>query len=155
MNLVTEVILKEIKEGNKNVVMSPLSLNLLLNMAASGSRGSTLDQFLEILGSESVADLNSKSSSLISLLSSVNGRSENRSIPQRSSSQEGPVMTLANVLFVDQVFPLKPSFLEMLRDVYKVVPKNVDFEQAILFVLLLLVFFFHCNLSYTELTVNV
>ncbi|KAH7516725.1 hypothetical protein FEM48_Zijuj10G0165400 [Ziziphus jujuba var. spinosa] len=47
VKLAAEGILEEvIKDQGKNVVMSPTSMNLLLNMAALGSSGDTLKQFL-------------------------------------------------------------------------------------------------------------
>jgi len=56
MRLASEVIINEIKENlNKNFVMSPLSLNCLLNMLAS--KGRTLEQLLGFLESENVADI--------------------------------------------------------------------------------------------------
>ncbi|KAH7516705.1 hypothetical protein FEM48_Zijuj10G0163400 [Ziziphus jujuba var. spinosa] len=69
VKVVTEGILKELTKNNpnKNVVMSPASMNIVLNMAASGSAGKTLDQFLGSLGSETITELSSKSSSLMGL----------------------------------------------------------------------------------------
>lgn len=56
MRLASEVIINEIKENpNKNFVISPLSLNCLLNMLASMAR--TLEQLLGFLESENVADI--------------------------------------------------------------------------------------------------
>ncbi|KAH7516728.1 hypothetical protein FEM48_Zijuj10G0165700 [Ziziphus jujuba var. spinosa] len=57
-----------VKDHSKNVVMSLTSMNLLLNMPVLGSSGDTLKQLLRCLGSETIADLSSKSSSLMALI---------------------------------------------------------------------------------------
>ncbi|EXC32465.1 hypothetical protein L484_012632 [Morus notabilis] len=55
-----------------NAVLSPLSINMALNMLAAGSAGTMLDQFLEILGSKLTNDLISKSSIMMSLVAASN-----------------------------------------------------------------------------------
>ncbi|PON40697.1 Serpin domain containing protein [Parasponia andersonii] len=44
----TQLILDEIKKdgSGENILVSPLSINMMLNMVASGSGGQTLEQFL-------------------------------------------------------------------------------------------------------------
>lgn len=122
LNVVTEGILEElIKNPEENVVMSPASMNVLLNMVASGSAGKTLEQFLRILGAKNITDLNSDSLSLMALL-------------DQSTAKNAPVLSMVNAMFVEQrqSFRLKPSFQEMVRKIYKTEPKMVDFTQVII-----------------------
>lgn len=81
VSLATRVMLDEINKevgvaASKNVVLSPLSLNLILNIVASGSAGKSLDQFLDFLGYKTIDDLNDKSSLIMSLLASSSSSSE-------------------------------------------------------------------------------
>ncbi|CAK7349795.1 unnamed protein product [Dovyalis caffra] len=81
MNLAGEIIMKEINENpNENFVKSPLSLNCLFNMVASGAKGRTLEQLLEFLESESIADINAKSSRMIGL-ARMDGESNKKGKP--------------------------------------------------------------------------
>ncbi|PON81510.1 Serpin family [Trema orientale] len=137
----TQLILDEIKKDDgtsKNVVMSPLSINMMLNMVASGSGGQTLEQFLKVLGSKDITDLNDESFSIMSLLASVPS-SSNAGPDSTSSSDTGsdsdtqepeehqpPVFSLANALWVDHGFQLLPSFREITESIYKAQVKNAD-----------------------------
>lgn len=55
---------KAAAEG-RNFVFSPLSIRCALSLAAAGSKGPTLDQFLAFLGSRTVDDLNSTTEKLM------------------------------------------------------------------------------------------
>ena len=133
MRIVNKAILKTIKEGkNKNIVMSPSSFNIVLNMAASGSQGKTLEQFLRFLGSKSVAQLNSNSKSLMALTDHDNMK-----------TQERPPLSLANAVFIDERFTLKPSFKELVRNVYKIEERRVNFDKVLFFFFFL--FFLICT----------
>lgn len=138
MSLVTKVIIQEIRQNNKNVVMSPSSLNLLLNMAASGSAGKTLEQFHRFLGSKTISDLNSKSSSLMALIGSHSTAAANTTWERKCPTsyemmKQRPVLSLANLLLVDQTHQLKPSFQKIIRDVYKTEPESVDYAEVLNF----------------------
>ncbi|PON81506.1 Serpin family [Trema orientale] len=70
----TQLILDENKKDgstSENVLVFPLSINMMLNMVASGSGGQTLEQFLKVLGSKDINDFNDKSSSMMALLTSA------------------------------------------------------------------------------------
>lgn len=128
-----EAMVKTIKAGqNRNIVASPASMNIVLNVAASGSRGKTLEQFLSFLGSKTVADLNSKSSSLMSLVGS-----------KTKNSKEPPIVSMANLMLIQKRFALKPTFQQIVEDVYKAEARRVDFEQV-----LLLFWFTDCMVDY-------
>ncbi|KAH7516723.1 hypothetical protein FEM48_Zijuj10G0165200 [Ziziphus jujuba var. spinosa] len=146
VKVVTEGILKELTKNNpnKNVVMSPASMNIVLNMAASGSAGKTLDQFLRSLGSETITELSSKSSSLMGLFD-LNTAAD----PDYTDSEYSapPELSLVNLMFVDQQYPLKPSFQEIVRDIYKTEPKRINFDQVrVIFSLLIYIYIYiYCN----------
>ncbi|KAH7516729.1 serpin-ZXA [Ziziphus jujuba] len=124
MNVATEGILEALMTNpNENVVVSPSSLNVVLNMVASGSNGKTLGQFFRFLGAKNFTDLNSHSSSLMALL---NGSTKT------TTAKNAPLLSMVNVMFVDQQYSsqLKPSFQEIVREIYKTEPTSVDFHEA-------------------------
>ncbi|XP_059637118.1 serpin-ZX-like [Cornus florida] len=90
-------------------------------MAAAGSRGRTLDQFLHYLGSESVEDLNSKTSALIRLVGSSSESS--------STTTGGLILSFVNGLWVDQSFPLNSSYQHLVQRLYNAQAKTVDFQN--------------------------
>lgn len=104
-----------IEATNKNLVMSPLSLHVVLSLIAAGSSGSTRDQVLSFLKSKSSDDLNKLSSELVSLVFAD------------GSAAGGPKLSFANGVWVDQTLPLKPTFKHIVDDVYKSASNQVDF----------------------------
>ncbi|POO01501.1 Serpin family [Trema orientale] len=145
MSVATQLILDQLKNGrSENVLMSPLSINMMLNMVASGSGGKTLKQFKEFLGSEGIHDLNDKSSIMMSLLASetpaelppkpagmpmatFDSGPSSWELPAEKKRQP-PLFSLANSLWVDNGFPLIHSFKEITESIYKAQVKNVDFR---------------------------
>ncbi|XP_065867638.1 serpin-Z3-like [Euphorbia lathyris] len=112
-------ILKEIKNGcQNNLVISPLSLHIALNMLASASTGRTLKQLLQFLKSESITDLTAQSSRLAGLATSDVGA---------DGANLGPIVSLANGIWVNDGFPVKPSFKQLAEDVYKAKAQSFDF----------------------------
>ena len=131
MRIAYESTLKTIMDRtNVNLVTSPAAINITLNMAASVSEGETLEQFLRFLGAESVAELNSNSSSLMAL---INGDNDNN-----NKSQEQPLLSLVNAMFIEKHFTSNSSFKKLLRNVYKTDAWRVD-SKKVLF--LFLIFF--------------
>ncbi|XP_010684524.2 serpin-ZX [Beta vulgaris subsp. vulgaris] len=98
-----------------NLVLSPLSLHVVLSLIASGSSGSTREQILSFLKSKSSDDLNKLCSELVSLVFAD------------GSPVGGPKLSFANGVWVDQTLPLKPTFKQVVDDVYKAVSNQVDF----------------------------
>ena len=135
MRIVNQEILETILGFNKkvNVVTSPAAINIILNMAASGSEGETLEQFLRFLDAESVDELNSNSSSLMALINGDNNNNNNN-----NKSQGQPLLSLVNAMFIEKRFTLNSSFKKLLRDVYKTDAWRVD-RKKVLF--LFLIFF--------------
>ncbi|KAG5540275.1 hypothetical protein RHGRI_020493 [Rhododendron griersonianum] len=57
-----QLLLKEVEKGNyKNLVLSPLSIDVVLNMVAAGSKGRTLEKILGWLGSKDMEEIKSQS----------------------------------------------------------------------------------------------
>ncbi|KAF3441486.1 hypothetical protein FNV43_RR15400 [Rhamnella rubrinervis] len=112
MRIANKAILNTIREEkNNNILISPASFNIVLNMAASGSGGKTLEQFLRFLGSKSVAQLNSNTKSLMALT-------------------DQPPLSLVNAVFIDKSFTLKSSFTKLVRNVYKTEARSVNFNEV-------------------------
>ncbi|KAL8058878.1 hypothetical protein ABFX02_03G050200 [Erythranthe guttata] len=88
LSLSKHVISAHAKDAN--VVFSPLSIQVLLGMIAAGSNGPTRDQLLGFLKSESVEELNSLSSLLVT------------HVFADGEPLRGPHLSLANRVWVDQ-----------------------------------------------------
>ncbi|KAG6538972.1 serpin-ZXA-like [Zingiber officinale] len=101
-----------------NLVSSPLSVHLVLALVAAGSKGRTLDEMLSLLGLSSgkLADLNSLSSQIVSL------------VLADGSPSGGPRVSFANGVFVDSSVTLKPSFNDIVANAFKAEVKAVDFR---------------------------
>ncbi|KAH7845436.1 hypothetical protein Vadar_001935 [Vaccinium darrowii] len=114
-SLAKQVSLSESK--NSNLVFSPLSIHVVLGLIAAGSKGPTQTQLLSFLNSNSIDDLNSLSSHLVSLVFADGGPSG------------GPRLSFANGVWVDRSLSLKPSFKQVVDTVYKAASSHVDFEN--------------------------
>lgn len=101
---------------HSNLVFSPLSIELLLGLVASGATGPTRDQILSFLNYGSVNKLTQLASELGSKVL-VDG-----------SAHGGPKMCFANSVWVDNRLPLKPVFKQIASNEYKAACKNVDFQ---------------------------
>ncbi|KAG5543392.1 hypothetical protein RHGRI_016207 [Rhododendron griersonianum] len=74
--IANQLMLKEIQNSfGKNIVSSPLSINVVLNMVAAGSTGHTLKHMLGFLGSKNVDKINSKSMKMMAVVAGGGGRS--------------------------------------------------------------------------------
>ncbi|KAK3039378.1 hypothetical protein RJ639_027627 [Escallonia herrerae] len=89
-------------------------LDAMLNMVAGGSKGDTSKQLLHFLGSSNLEDVNSKSSGMMR-------------IALNEKSLGSPDITFVNGVWVDQRFPVKPSYMEVLNGIFKAETRNVDF----------------------------
>ncbi|MED6194964.1 hypothetical protein PIB30_033577 [Stylosanthes scabra] len=108
---------KQTNGGYKNVVFSPLCIKLLLSIVAAGSSGPVRDQLLSFLRSESIDDLNSVATRLFS------------SVLVDSSLSGGPCLSFANGVWIDKSLSLKPSFSQVLENVYKPAFVSLDFTN--------------------------
>ena len=213
-------MLDTIEKGSlkpRNVVLSPMSIAIVLNMVASGSQGQTQKQLLHFLGAQGIEELSSNTRAMMSLLTASSGDNggtaeedsktalvpeeklnfghrtgempplgassgykdsgstaeENAKIvPEKGKSRrprkspyygtpfppfgsrggpvedygvlpfpmeekqrlgQGPTISIANALWVDRRFPLKPSFAEITHSFYNALVKNVDLVNEVIF----------------------
>lgn len=84
-------------------------------------KGKTLDQLLSFLGSESINDLNSLSSEIVSSIRHNEG-----------IESGGPTMSFANAAWVEKSFGLKTSFEEIVKHLYKSQIEVADFINKVL-----------------------
>ncbi|KAF7141762.1 hypothetical protein RHSIM_Rhsim06G0043300 [Rhododendron simsii] len=102
------------KGFSKNIVSSPLSINVVLNMLVAGSKGSTLKCMLGFLRSKNIDEIHSKSRKMMEM--AANGG-------------DGPILNMVNGAWVDQRFPLVPKYkTEVLKGIFKCEANNVDFR---------------------------
>ncbi|CAL9095850.1 unnamed protein product [Musa textilis] len=102
-----------------NLAFSPLSVHLVLSLLAAGSKGRTLDQILSFLGlgdSGGVTDLNALSSQVVAV------------VLADGSARGGPRVSSANGVFFDSSLLLKPSFKEIVTQIFRADTKIVDFQ---------------------------
>ncbi|RHN65720.1 putative Serpin family protein [Medicago truncatula] len=105
------------KESEKNIVFSPLSLQVALSMIAAGSDGPTREQLLDFLLSKSTDHLNSFASHLVSAIIS------------NAAPSGGPCLSFLNGVWVDQSRSLQPSFQQIVSNDYKATLSSVDFKN--------------------------
>ncbi|KAA3488884.1 serpin-ZX [Gossypium australe] len=115
LTLTKHVLQTEAKDSN--LVFSPLSIHVVLSLIAAGAKGPTLDQLLSFLKSKSNDQLSSFSSELVSVVFAD------------GSPAGGPRLSFANGVWLDQSLPLKPSFKQVVDNVYKAASKLVDFQN--------------------------
>ncbi|XP_007017373.2 PREDICTED: serpin-ZX [Theobroma cacao] len=114
LSLTKHVLQTEAKDSN--LAFSPLSIHVVLSMIAAGSTGPTLDQLLSFLKSASNDHLGSFSSELVSVVFAD------------GSPAGGPRLSFANGVWIDKSLPLKPSFKQVVDNVYKAASNQVDFQ---------------------------
>ncbi|WJX34874.1 hypothetical protein P8452_22941 [Trifolium repens] len=100
---------------DKNIVLSPLSLQVVLSIIAAGSEGPTQQQVLDFLQSKSTDHLNSFASQLVSVVLSD------------ASPAGGPLLSFVDSVWVQQTLSLLPSFKEIVSNDYKANLSSVDF----------------------------
>lgn len=114
--LAKHVFSKEVN-GNTNLVLSPLSIQIVLGLIAAGSDGPTQDQLLCFLKSKSTDDLNSLYSHIVDVVFAD------------GSPYGGPRLSVANGIWIDQRLPLKTSFKQVVDNIYKAASESVDFQN--------------------------
>ena len=90
-----------------NVFLSPYSIGLALALVTTGARGKTEKELLTLLQSGSRDKLD-------------------RSAQQLMNITRMPEVKLANRLYVDQTFPVLPSYVKQLRKIYSITLGSVD-----------------------------
>nr|XP_011460321.1 PREDICTED: serpin-ZX-like [Fragaria vesca subsp. vesca] len=115
LEITKQLLLTEGK--NKNVVFSPLSIHVVLSMIAVGAKGSNQEKVLKFLKSESINELNTLAS-VVAPLVFADG-----------SEHGGPLLSIANGVWIDQSLSIKHSFKNVLETDYKAALKQVDFKN--------------------------
>lgn len=105
----------------KNLVFSPISIQIVLSLLAAGSSGETLDQLVTFLKAKSTNDLNYLYSHVVDLVF-VDG-----------SFADGPRLSLANGVWIDKSLPLQPFFKHVVDTLYKAASHQVDFQNKVSF----------------------
>ncbi|KAK8585055.1 hypothetical protein V6N13_138994 [Hibiscus sabdariffa] len=114
LRLTKQLLQTEAKDSN--LVFSPLSIQVALSLLAAGAKGPTLHQLLSFLESKSNDQLCSLYSKLVSVVFAD------------GSPAGGPCLSSANGVWVDKSLPLKPSFKNVMDNVYKAATNHVDFQ---------------------------
>jgi serine protease inhibitor len=106
---------------DKNMVLSPLSLQVVLSIIAAGSEGPTQQQLLNFLQSKSTDQLNSFASILVSV------------ILQNGAPAGGPHLSFVDGVWVEKTLSLQPSFKGIVSNDYKANLSSVDFKNKVCF----------------------
>lgn len=110
--------LSQMYDGS-DLILSPLSLQYALAMAANGASGETLQEIIGFLGygSDGIDALNAYCKTLLEQLPAVDLDVK---------------LKLTDALLVNDLFPLLPSFLESVRGNYYAAVENMDFGNPAL-----------------------
>lgn len=107
------------KEGKgSNIVLSPLSIQVILNLIAAGSKDQTLEELLTFLKAKSSDQLNTLSSLIISVVSAGG-----------SSSGEPLLSSMDNAVWIDKSVSFKSSFKKVVDKAYEAASQVVDFQN--------------------------
>jgi serpin B len=108
------------KNSNKNnIVFSPISIQFILSIIASGSEGPTQQQLLDFLHFESIDHLNSFSSQLVSV------------ILKDAAPAGGPRLSFTNGVWVEKTLSLQASFEQIVSSDYEATLASVDFKTKV------------------------
>jgi len=104
-------------ESGENLCFSPLSLALALSMTLNGADGDTYDAIAKTLGytEQKLEAINAQARALARLL---------------KPDEQSITVHMANGLWVQQGFPLKPDFLRALLTHYETRTETVDFTKG-------------------------
>ncbi|KAL3617800.1 hypothetical protein CASFOL_038121 [Castilleja foliolosa] len=117
LSLAKHVISTESKDDDGNLVFSPLSIQVVLGMIAAGSDGSTGDKLLRYLYSNSVHDLRSQASQLVTQLFAD------------GAPLGGPRLSFANGVWVDQSLTFKPVYKKIVENDFRSASNHADFQS--------------------------
>ncbi|XP_011298610.1 antithrombin-III [Fopius arisanus] len=108
-----------------NIVFSPVSLVATLAMVLLGSNGKTFDEVVKILGLSSGVDISGHSEMVHQML----GLLLNSIDTKLPLTANGSQVTIANGIFVQADYPIRPEFLAISNAVYNNEVINVDFMR--------------------------
>ncbi|RHN62393.1 putative Serpin family protein [Medicago truncatula] len=107
------------KESEKNIVFSPLSLQVVLSIITAGSEGSTQQQLLDFLRFKSTDHLNSSVSHQLSI------------ILKDATSSGGPHLSFVDGVWLEKTLSLQSSFKQIVSEDYKATLSEVDFKNKV------------------------
>lgn len=103
--------------AESNIIISPLSISVALSMAANGAEGETRTGMMNALrtGSETPEDINKAYQDLTKALLNVDRR---------------VLITLANSMWVEDDFPVKKNFKDILTEYYSAEGRSFDINDS-------------------------
>jgi serpin B len=107
--------------GNGNVVFSPDSIASALAMAGTGAAGRTAAQMASVLHLRSPA--------VFAAVGQLQSAIAAEQITAGQGDPQAPTLDIANGLFLQQGYPLLPSFVSGLQGSFGAVPQSVDFKN--------------------------
>ncbi|KAK1364231.1 SERPIN domain-containing protein [Heracleum sosnowskyi] len=102
---------------DSNLVFSPISIQVVLSLLAAGSSGETLEQLLTFLKAKSIDDLNTVYAHLVDVVFAD------------GSSSGGPIVSVANGVWLDEALTFKNSYQHVAETTYKAASHRVDFKN--------------------------
>ena len=116
LNLFKKAILDDSRNGNVNTFVSPLSVNLALNMLVNGADGETKEEILKTLesGGFSIDQINEHSKELSKALTSVD---------------PSTTLSIANSIWPSIIFPVKETFIQTNINYYDAEVNPLDFTS--------------------------
>ena len=106
------------EEPNKNVIISPLSIQYAFGMAANGASGETKEQILKLMGSNAgtLGDINNN---LKAIQDKISGQDKDYSV------------SVSNGIFYDgSKFSISDTYEKVVKDMYRVSIKKLDFNKV-------------------------
>jgi len=103
-------------EESENVIISPLSIELALSMLSNGAADETLAGIEQTLAQQGV-DRSIANMHFLNLMNDYNNRSNIE-------------LSVANSIWVDEGFPVKPSFLEVNETFYDATVESLDLQAG-------------------------
>lgn len=100
--------------GNRNIIFSPLSIEMMLGMLANGADGATLAQIQGIICGENVAD---------DCLNSINALNK-RLIDEIPQVDANAAFGIANGMWYSETFPVSDAFTAIVESYYEGVVAN-------------------------------
>lgn len=125
MKVANYIMQQNLTTSDANAVCSPLLMDIALNIIELGSKGETLEQLLHLYGCQDVEEF----STYVSILGDVL-KEESKD----SADDNGPKLCFANALWIDQRYPLKEPFQQIIRDLHQDEAMAVDFKNKVLLI---------------------
>ncbi|CAH9090165.1 unnamed protein product [Cuscuta epithymum] len=107
----------KVANGDRNLALSPLSINIALGMVAAGSTDHLRRSLLAFLKADSAPDFDAFAFHVVA------------NILADSSHIGGPSLSAANGVWMEQTVSFKPSYKEILERFYNAAAQSADFRS--------------------------